>query len=142
MPESRRQCRENQANVSAARDVVRNYQDWPPQSAEILSADDVRVAKNLCGGPNQCVVDRKPEPANEFPLRPAWIDIFGAACRWLLQDALNIANGLGIRESGFVKFHVKLFLQRAQQLHAVEGGEAQLLFQVTIGLRAYPSKTF
>src|SRR5882724_1239373 len=114
MPESHWQCRENQANVSAARDVVRNDQDWPPQSAEILSADDVRVAKNLCGGPNQCVVDRKPEPANEFALRPAGIDVFGAGCGRLLQDALDVSNGLGVGKGSFVEFHVKLFFQGAQ----------------------------
>jgi len=57
--------------MSARRVMWFERSGLPPQSAEILSADDVRVAKNLCGGPKQCVVDRKPEPANEFPLRPA-----------------------------------------------------------------------
>ena len=55
---SQRQGGKNQSDVSAARDVIRNDEDRPAQSAKILTADDARMTENLCGGPDERVVDR------------------------------------------------------------------------------------
>jgi len=110
-----RQCGENQSNIGAARDVIRNDERRSAQSTKILAASDARVAENLRGRPDERIVDRKPQPANWFSLRPARIRVFAAPCRGLLQARSTSANGLRIGEGGFVEFHVKLFLQGAKQ---------------------------
>src|SRR5690242_10243670 len=100
---SGRQCGKNQADVGASRDVVRDDEHRSAYSAKILTAQDARMAQDLCGGPSEGVIDREAQPANGFTLRPARIDVFGALSGWLLQDALNIGDRPGAGEGGFVK---------------------------------------
>ncbi len=83
------------------------------QAAKVLASHDPRVAEDLRGRPDQHVVDRQPQQTDGFALRPARIAVFGAATGRLLQDALDVSNGSGFGEGGFVEFHVKLFLQGA-----------------------------
>src|SRR5882672_9903143 len=103
MAVARRQSGEKQPDVGAARDVVGNDQHWPPQATKILAADDAWVAKDLRGGPDECVIDREPQPADRFALRPSRIDVFGAAGSGLFEDPFHIGDGLGINESSFIK---------------------------------------
>ena len=82
--------------------MVGNDQHGSTQTAEIVAADDARVAENLRGGPDEGVVNGKPQPANGLALRPVRINVFCAPRAWLLQDALDVGDGLGTSESSFV----------------------------------------
>src|SRR5216684_1041687 len=125
----RRQGCENQADISAAGNVVRNDENRSAQAAEIFAAQNTRMTKNLRRGPDERVVDREAQPADGSALRPARVEVCGAPGCGLLQEALDIGNGFCAGELSFVEFHVELFLESAHQFDAVEGRETQFLFE-------------
>jgi len=74
---SRKSC-ENQADIGAAGNVIRNDENRPAQAAEIFAAQNARMTKNLRRGPDERVVDREAQPADGRALGPARIEVFGA----------------------------------------------------------------
>src|SRR6266566_1294543 len=118
---SRRQRGENQTDVGAARDVVRNDEDRSAQAAKILAAHDARVAEDLRGGPDERVIDRETQPANGFALRPARIAVFRFPRIGLLKKPLDLSGRFCIGEGRLVEFHVELGFQGAHELDTIEG---------------------
>ncbi len=89
----------------------------------MFATHDARVAEDLRGGPDQGVIHHEPQPANELALCPSRVNVLASAGGGLLQESLNVRNCLCVRKGRFVEFHVKLFLQGAQKLDAVKGGQ-------------------
>src|SRR5882724_725675 len=126
---SRKSC-ENQANIGATGDVIRNDENRSAQAAEIFAAQNARMTKNLHRGPDECVVDREAQPADGLALGPARVAVFSAPGRGLLEEPLDIGDGFSAGEFGFVELHVELFLESAHQLDAIEGREIQILLEM------------
>jgi len=63
-----RKGRENQADIGAAGDVIRNDEKRSAQAAEIFAAQNARMTKNLRCGPDERVVDREAQPADGLAL--------------------------------------------------------------------------
>ncbi len=135
MAKTKRQRRENQPDVRAARNVIRNDEHGAVQAAQMFAPHDSRMAQNLRGWPNQRIVNREAQPAHRLALRPTRINVFGAASGRFLQQALDVGDGLGLGERRFAEFHVERFFKGAHQLDAIERSEIQLLLQMIL-LRA------
>src|ERR1700674_167027 len=130
MAEAQRQGCENQADIGAASNVIRNDENWTAQAAEIFPAQNARMTKNLRCGPDERVVDREAQPADGRAMAPARVEVFGALGCGLLEEALDFGDGFSVGKFGFVQFHVELFLESAHQFHTVKGREIQFLLEM------------
>src|SRR6266850_5356682 len=84
---------ENQADVGATGDVIRNDEHRSTQAADIFAAQNAGMTKNLRRGPDERVVNREAQPADGRALGPARVEVFGALGRGLLQEALDVGYG-------------------------------------------------
>ena len=93
---------QDKADVGAARGVIGDEEYRPFEIREMIAAADVRMAEEERGGPSERVIDEKTKEPHGEALRPARIDVVGAAGRGLHEEFLNVGEGFGIGELRFV----------------------------------------
>src|SRR6266852_7151096 len=130
MTKARRQGGEDEADVSAARDVIGNDENGAADILKIFAAEDFGVAENLRGRPDERVVDREAEPADGLALGPARVGVFRAASGGLMEQVLDVSDGSCFGEGGFVEFELIALLQGAHELHAIEGAEVEIALKI------------
>ncbi len=77
------------------------------------------MREDLRGRPDERVVDQQAEDADGFALRPVRVGMFGALRMWLGEQVLDVGDGLGLGEGGFVEFHVELRFEGGEEFYAV-----------------------
>ena len=57
MTESRGECGEDEPDIGATSDVIRNNDDGSAEILQMVAAEDARVSQKLRGGPDERVIN-------------------------------------------------------------------------------------
>jgi len=99
MAKTRRKRGQDQADIGAASDVIRNDDGWAFEILQVVAADYAGVAEELGGGPDQRVINDQAREADRFALRPTRVMVGVGVFLWRLVRwvaRLVLANPLWI----------------------------------------------
>ena len=112
----------------------------------MFTTHDFGMRQDLCGRPDERVIDCQPQPAHCFVLRPARINGVGSACPSLRgadsrigKQTLDIRDALRFRKRRLVEFNLIALLERAHQFHPVQRAEIQFTLERNRTLRGSES---
>ena len=95
----------------------------PFEIGKMFAAADARMAEEERGWPSERVIDEKTKEPHGEALRPAGIDVVGAAGRGLREEFLDVGERCCVGELRFVEFDVVAVLEGGEEFDAVQRGE-------------------
>jgi len=123
MTESRGECGEDEPDISATSDVIRNNDDGSAEILQMVAAENARVSQKLRGRPDERVIKEEAREAYGFAESPLGIVMvrtrtFGGGLR---DKFFEVGDRFCFGEGGFVELDVVAVFEGREKFYAVKG---------------------
>ena len=122
MTESRGECGEDEPDIGATSDVIRNNDDGSAEILQMVAAENARVRQKLRGGPDEHVIKEEAREAHGFAESPVRVVMvrtgtFGGGLR---DEFFEVGDRFCLGEGGFVELDVVAMFEGREKFYAVK----------------------
>ncbi len=123
MTESRGECGEDEPDIGATSDVIRNNDDGSAEILQMVAAENARVSQQLRGGPDERVIKEEAREAYGFAESPVRVVMVrrGTFSGGLRDKFFEVGDRLCLGEGGFVELDVVAVFEGREKFYAVQG---------------------